>query len=429
MIEKAYILYIDDPKSIAYAEDCKKSCEEHGVPYEMFQGYKGLTIEDLAKKTGWAIGRKGHEQGDRQYVREYNAALGHIEIWRKIAASDKPAALLEHDAIVKKNFCDLDPPEDVFFLGPRVDSRDDYEFPEGRSDEFIEIRRHEGAHAYVLTPTVARYLLVRIEEERRLLPTEGLISVRNPYKLKFVAIDPPYVVCELGKRKSFTAHNEKTGRINFRNFSGLLAGMKDESKALAENDYKFSVDWFSGNIPHIEKTLKLVGKKKGDKIRILEIGAFEGKSTCWFSDNLLDHPESLLVTVDTFEGSVEHSADEVVNLHERFMGNLILSRNPEKVKPFRAASQDALPYLATQQPNLKFDMIYIDGSHETLDVVVDAHNSLRLLAPDGVIIFDDYLWKYNGDSPVKHAVDFFDKHAPVKPILVGYQVSFIRKAP
>jgi predicted O-methyltransferase YrrM len=41
-----------------------------------------------------------------------------------------------------------------------------------------------------------------------------------------------------------------------------------------------------------------------------------------------------------------------------------------------------------------FDLIYIDGSHHTDDVIVDAIKGFELLKVGGIMIFDDYFWGY-----------------------------------
>lgn len=41
-----------------------------------------------------------------------------------------------------------------------------------------------------------------------------------------------------------------------------------------------------------------------------------------------------------------------------------------------------------------FDLVYIDGSHVTLDVLVDACLSWKILRPGGIMIFDDCLWSW-----------------------------------
>ncbi len=40
----------------------------------------------------------------------------------------------------------------------------------------------------------------------------------------------------------------------------------------------------------------------------------------------------------------------------------------------------------------RYDIIYIDGSHATKDVLEDAVLSWRLLKNGGILIFDDYRW-------------------------------------
>jgi predicted O-methyltransferase YrrM len=41
-----------------------------------------------------------------------------------------------------------------------------------------------------------------------------------------------------------------------------------------------------------------------------------------------------------------------------------------------------------------FDFIYIDGSHESPDVLCDAVLAFKLLKLGGVMVFDDYIWHH-----------------------------------
>ncbi len=50
-----------------------------------------------------------------------------------------------------------------------------------------------------------------------------------------------------------------------------------------------------------------------------------------------------------------------------------------------------------------YDLIYVDGSHEAEDVLVDAVMAWRLLKVAGMVIFDDY----GLGGGVKDAVDVF----------------------
>lgn len=419
---KAYILYINTVESAEYAAVASASCLQHNVACEMVEGIYNKSYDEIKKETGMEVGREGVD-GEQQYWKEYNAALGHIEIWKKIAAGTEPAAVLEHDAVVKENFDHVEVNDmEIVHLGPKVKNIDDYSYP-SKSLVYArhDVRRWEGAHAYAMTPKTAQYLLDKIKEENRLLPTEGLVSIRNRYNLKFIAIDPAYVVCVQGDRTSFT---DATAEHNFKYFPGFLAGVKDKSDLYPEKDYVFSEDWFTGNIPHWQDIFEKTGKKNGDRLQILEIGAYEGRATTWLIDNMLDHPQSVILACDTFEGSVEHNDDQKKDLIRRFSDNIIISKFPEKVAVRQEDSRTFLPFLVLN--NYRFDIIYVDGSHETPDVIADGFHAFMLLNKGGVIIFDDYQWSMDGGKtfPVKDAVNFLESKLNLVKIHDGYQRAY-----
>ena len=62
-------------------------------------------------------------------------------------------------------------------------------------------------------------------------------------------------------------------------------------------NYKYSQKWFFGS-EIIHKLLDFVDSSKINKI--LEIGCFEGISSVFFADNLLNNIESKLICVDPF---------------------------------------------------------------------------------------------------------------------------------
>ena len=57
-----------------------------------------------------------------------------------------------------------------------------------------------------------------------------------------------------------------------------------------------------------------------------------------------------------------------------------------------------------------FDLIYVDGAHDSKNVIIDAILSYKLVKQDGIIIFDDYLWKTKDKNLLKSpkfAIDSF----------------------
>lgn len=154
----------------------------------------------------------------------------------------------------------------------------------------------------------------------------------------------------------------------------------------------FSNDWFS---PNIELWNKVLRKFKGKPdLLFLEIGCFEGRATLWLLENILTHPTSKIVVVDTFKDNSKHVEEKkYINLLERFKENLsvYLSSDPKKNKVIiKKGFSHAV--LKKEKPELKYDFIYIDASHVAVNVLEDAVLAWRLLKQHGILIFDDYEW-------------------------------------
>ena len=80
-----------------------------------------------------------------------------------------------------------------------------------------------------------------------------------------------------------------------------------------------------------------------------------------------------------------------------------------RINKIKGKSDIVLPQLTSDNYE-KFDIVFIDGSHYADDVLSDAINAWRLLALNGVIIFDDYLWraeKYGWKKNPANGVNLF----------------------
>jgi hypothetical protein len=120
--------------------------------------------------------------------------------------------------------------------------------------------------------------------------------------------------------------------------------------------YQFSEDWMSDDTELWARVLAPVRGKPG--IHALEVGSFEGRSALWFLENVLTDPTSTLTCVDIWVGPYEKTFDENIKAYGR----------PRKVIKIKSRSDEALRKLVPKS----FDFIYIDGSHEAKDVLVDA---------------------------------------------------------
>jgi beta-1,4-mannosyl-glycoprotein beta-1,4-N-acetylglucosaminyltransferase len=151
--------------------------------------------------------------------------------------------------------------------------------------------------------------------------------------------------------------------------------------------YTFTNNWFEKQRPIVDKILTTV-LDSTKSIRILEIGCYEGRSTVHYIDNHLSHSNSTIVSIDPF--STEDLTSPVTNTtKEIFENNIKLSKFPNKSKIVVGYSQDVLAHFICERK--VFDYIVVDGSHLSKDSLLDACMSFQLLAPNGVMFFDDYL--------------------------------------
>ena len=156
-------------------------------------------------------------------------------------------------------------------------------------------------------------------------------------------------------------------------------------------EFEFTSDWFG----LVEASFDdFARSKSGKKLRVLEIGSYEGRSTTWMLDNLLDHPKSHLTAVDTFAGGMEHQNNDdhdVRGLERRFLSNVAQCKHVDRLRVIKKNSDEALMQLRREKA--VFDFIYIDGSHIAVDVLHDAVMCWRMLEVGGTIVFDDFTWK------------------------------------
>jgi hypothetical protein len=86
------------------------------------------------------------------------------------------------------------------------------------------------------------------------------------------------------------------------------------------------------------------------------------------------------------------------HVEEKFDSNV--SGFGNRVKKFKGNSFSF--FYGNRTPN-HYSFIYIDGSHHSDDVIIDAIKSFDILSTGGVMVFDDYYWLYyprvNDNSP------------------------------
>ena len=188
-------------------------------------------------------------------------------------------------------------------------------------------------------------------------------------------------------------------------------------------EYKFTKDWFHWAPEVWEQLVPQLPSRRS----FLEIGSYEGRSTVWTVEHMLEDGGAI-TCIDTWEGGEEHvlTGEDMSQAEATFGSNVSLARSkfPEReVRKAKGTSYEFLSSLATQKA--AFDFIYIDGSHIAKDVLTDACMAWPLLKKDGIMVFDDYLWGEPRDAlhRPKLAVDAFVNlfAEEVQTVHMGYQ--------
>jgi glycosyltransferase involved in cell wall biosynthesis/predicted O-methyltransferase YrrM len=155
-----------------------------------------------------------------------------------------------------------------------------------------------------------------------------------------------------------------------------------------------TADWLT---PRLSNWTRVLASKRDAAVEVLEIGSFEGRSAVFFLEHL---PLARITCVESFKGSEEHTDPasphfaDMAEVERRFDQNM--SPYGDRVKKRKGDSIDILPALRTE--GRSFDIIYVDGDHHASSVFFDATLSWQMLAPDGILIFDDYLWQVGNSS-------------------------------
>ncbi len=200
--------------------------------------------------------------------------------------------------------------------------------------------------------------------------------------------------------------------------------------------YDFSNSWFDdGARPVWREFIPRLRPK-----RVLEIGSYEGASACFLIDTVCQFQPLELHCVDHWRGSAEHAGTDMDAVRKRFRANIeVAGKNaafPLSLYVHDMRSDSALPMLLAQGKSGYFDLVYVDGSHESPDVLLDALLGFKLLRIGGALVFDDYNWQLEPASErdllsvPRPAIDAFVNLYTRKLDIINSPMSqlFVRKA-
>lgn len=187
------------------------------------------------------------------------------------------------------------------------------------------------------------------------------------------------------------------------------------------DNYKYSQNWFLGSEIK-NRLLQFLDKSK--KNNILEIGCFEGLSSVFFADNLLDNSKSTLTCVDPFLNvdNNDHKKFLMNNEEMNFDYNISICKNSDKIIIHKITSD-----IFFENNSKTYNFIYIDGCHKPDFIKRDMENSFNILEKNGIMWMDDYR---GGDGiQIKNTMDtFLQKYSGQYELIhQGYQLAIKKK--
>ena len=149
--------------------------------------------------------------------------------------------------------------------------------------------------------------------------------------------------------------------------------------------YNEKEKWFCNNLFFLNNQIKKIKNIKN----ILEIGSYEGRSCIYFGKKFID---AKITCVDTWSGSDEHLNIKFQEIESNFDKNILNHLGNNRVEKHKISSD-----VFFEKNNKFFDLIYVDGDHQTDQVKKDINNAWRNLNDGGYLILDDYTWWWYND--------------------------------
>jgi len=362
VIKNAYILHIDEPRSLKYLDDCLQSCKQFSdinpIPV---QGYKGANYKDICEEFGIGIIPYYVDQMEKNgetLNKAFSCTAGHIKIWQMIVDSGEPGAVLE--------------------LGPRIEFEDDYKFPWGAINDYVDVDRWEGTHAYAITPKTAQFLLDSIKKHGLNDSIDGQLGMRNMFDMKFKTITMPVVVAVVGNRESCIESHGNPGFWNAYHSDQFLKNLRPGCTVPPIRQLMYSDTSFNTLVPALEQVLKGAGKLDGKEQSVLVQGGYEGLSSVWLSNKLLQHDDSYMQIISQFKSQNEANICAFNTYFSKYYYKL-------NIVPVQ---DDSLLEQAVKDPDIRFDVIFSDGNKTFKEVLHNGILQWNLLKRGGILIFN-----------------------------------------
>lgn len=155
----------------------------------------------------------------------------------------------------------------------------------------------------------------------------------------------------------------------------------------------YTQDWHNEPAARLKQLQQFVARP----VRALEIGCFEGRSTCWLMDRVLTHPDARLDAVDPYgygggDSEEQREAAAYRSLRSAKIFATFMANTEEygpRVRHWKMRSDD---FFRIAQPGV-YQIAIVDGGHAAMQALRDMLHAWQALAAGGVMVIDDIEWK------------------------------------
>ena len=156
---KTFILRHDDKLSHEYAQYAADSCDKFNMQWEYFDGFSNILGSDALKSLGIPIKKQTQASIHSAKNKGQLCTASHAAIWKKmIDEKIYEAVILEHDAIMIKEYDMLIPKHAIIALGYKLKDPTRYTSPAEKTCTIRKISGIHGSHAYALSLVAATRL-------------------------------------------------------------------------------------------------------------------------------------------------------------------------------------------------------------------------------------------------------------------------------
>ena len=121
-----------------------------------------------------------------------------------------------------------------------------------------------------------------------------------------------------------------------------------------------------------------------DNLTFLQLGAYTGDASAWMLEKVLTGKGSMLIDVDTWQGSDEE-------IHHSMDFSDVERTYDAKIKG-RASKNKMTTVEYLLRNSFQYDFVYVDADHTAASALIDGELAWQYLKPNGILAFDDYTW-------------------------------------